>query len=86
MVTTRWMSGHWCTPPKGAHGRGAVWWSPGLGDGGSGLLCGRRHCWVRARRQWEPRLCNGRAQGKGYMRKVAGAEAGHGKGVDGVEA
>ena len=23
MVTARWMSGHWCTPPKGGHGRGA---------------------------------------------------------------
>ena len=23
MVTARWMSGHWCAPPKGAHGRGA---------------------------------------------------------------
>ena len=23
MVTARWMTGHWCTPPKGAHRRGA---------------------------------------------------------------
>ena len=23
MATARWMSGHWCTPLKGAHGRGA---------------------------------------------------------------
>ena len=22
MVTARWMSGHWCMQPKGAHGRG----------------------------------------------------------------
>ena len=58
----------------------------GGGGGGSGLLCGWRHCWVKARWQWEPGLCNEQAQGKGYTREVAGAEAGHDKGVEVAEA
>ena len=55
MVTARWMSGHWCTPPKGAHGSGAglvvaaVDSSGGTGRAGLGGNGSQGHGWLGAR-------------------------------------
>ena len=63
------------------------------GDGGtgSGLKWGRRHCWDRAwgtqtRLKAQVRAGHVTARPGHGTRAAAGAEAGHGKGVEGAEA
>ena len=59
MATARWMSGHWCTPPKGAHGRGAglvvaaVDSSGGTDRAGLGGKGSQGNGWLGARVTWK---------------------------------